>query len=275
MRFVRKIIQFIVDTPIEKDKILMGRYQVKAVLGIGSYGMVYECIDLLNDTRVAVKQLRPSKRKKQLEIDRFTEEIHMLRLLGNHSSIPKLLESFQEEGHWFYVMEFIDGENLESLLFDKKLVFTRQEALLLIRQLVSIVDYLHNHSIYHGDLRIPNILMKNDVPVLIDFGLACRLIDSRKNNDKEKSKQREILTQDDYYDLGDILLFLLYSTYPKKNRKALSWIEELSLPATTTNLLRRLLGIDERYANVEEIFHDLDKAILEGNVHDTHEQILL
>ena len=65
----------------------------------------------------------------------------------------------------------------------------------------------------------------------------------------------------DYYDLGEILLYLLYTTYTSKNKKALPWTEELSLEKETVHLLKRLLQINEPYTNTSEIAADLQAAM--------------
>ena len=69
------------------------------------------------------------------------------------------------------------------------------------------------------------------------------------------------MKQQDYYDLGEILLYLLYTTYTSKNKKALPWTEELSLEKETVYLLKRLLQIKEPYSNTSEIAADLHAAI--------------
>ncbi|UQX56877.1 hypothetical protein M5V91_05810 [Cytobacillus pseudoceanisediminis] len=68
------------------------------------------------------------------------------------------------------------------------------------------------------------------------------------------------MKQQDYYDLGEILLYLLYTTYSSKNKKALPWTEELSLEKETVYLLKRLLQIKEPYLNISEISTDLHAA---------------
>ena len=69
------------------------------------------------------------------------------------------------------------------------------------------------------------------------------------------------MKQQDYYDLGEILLYLLYTTYSSKNKKALPWTEELSLEKETVYLLKRLLQINEPYSNTSEISTDLHAAL--------------
>ena len=82
------------------------------------------------------------------------------------------MKLFQIDGYLFYVMSFIEGDNLEDQIFYHKKSFNEKESLLILAQLLELVDYLHKKDIYHQDLRIPNILLKNKELFLIDFGLA-------------------------------------------------------------------------------------------------------
>ena len=83
-----------------------------------------------------------------------------------------LFEAFSNNGSLFYVMSFIEGDNLEDQIFFKKNTFNEKESLLVLTHLLELVDYLHKKDIYHQDLRIPNMLLKNKELFLIDFGLS-------------------------------------------------------------------------------------------------------
>ena len=170
-RVIRKIYQFFYDKPIKEGIVLNERYKVLRVIGMGSYGIVYLCKDLKTNEHTVVKQLRPSKRRNKKEIKLFENEISVLRRL-NHQNIPVLYETFSLDKHLFYAMSFIDGDNLEDEIFYHKKSFNEREALGILAQLLELVDYLHNKDIYHQDLRIPNLLLKNTELFLIDFGLA-------------------------------------------------------------------------------------------------------
>ncbi|MDO7487212.1 hypothetical protein Q5O89_18115 [Peribacillus frigoritolerans] len=63
MRSFRKFYQLIVDIPLKKSVVLNYRYEVKAVIGTGSYGIVYRCNDLKMNENIVIKQLRKSKRR--------------------------------------------------------------------------------------------------------------------------------------------------------------------------------------------------------------------
>ena len=140
-----------------------------SVIGSGSYGIVYLCKDLKTKENKAVKRLRPSKRRKEVKM--IENEISILRMLS-HKNIPMLFESFSTNESLFYVMSFIEGDNLEDQIFLRKNNFNENESLLILSHLLELVDYLHKKDIYHQDLHIPNMLLKNRELFLIDFGLS-------------------------------------------------------------------------------------------------------
>lgn len=251
MRAIRKFYQFFADKPFKKGTVLNDRYEILSVIGTGSYGIVYLCRDIAADENRVVKQLRPSKGRNNKDVEMFEKEISVLQRL-DHKNIPKFFEEFSYNRFLFYVMSYIDGKNVEELIFSKKITFNERESLQVLSQLLEFVEYLHNKDIYHQDLRIPNVLLKDKELYLIDLGLA-----------KSPARQEDIpgMKQQDYYDLGEILLFLLYTTYSSKNKKALPWTEELSLEKETVFLLKRLLEIEEPYSNTRDIRIDLQTAL--------------
>ncbi|WP_428911700.1 serine/threonine protein kinase [Niallia sp. Krafla_26] len=265
LRTIRKIYQFFVDKPVKKGMVLNDRYKVLRVIGTGSYGIVYLCKELTTKENIVVKQLRPSKRRNKKEVEMFEKEISVLHML-NHPNIPRLYETFSSDSCPFYAMSFIEGDNLEDQIFYNKKMFNEKESLHILAQLLELIHYLHEKDIYHRDLRIPNLLLKNKEIFLIDFGLSEHraAVDSLHfPSHSTSNKPYSILEMkhQDYYDLGEILLYLLYTTYSSKNKKALPWTEELSLEKETVYLLKRLLQIKEPYSNTSEISADLQAAI--------------
>lgn len=152
-------------------------------------------------------------------------------------------------------MEYIDGSNLEDVLFTLNSKFEEKDALLLIKQILDIIEYLHLQGIVHNDIRIPNMILKNERLYLIDFGLSSKLGQSENLSRPPESMQ------DDFYDLGDILLYLLYSSYVPTNKKSRPWTEELTLQSPTRHMIERLLAIKNPYENASEIRTDLNQAI--------------
>ncbi|MCM3086478.1 protein kinase [Bhargavaea ginsengi] len=262
LRVTRKIRQFFVDWPIREDTILNQRYKVSDVIGTGSYGIIYDCTDLRTEQKTAVKQLRPSKRHSSKEVGMFLNEMEIMKQLS-HPNMPAFIENFSDDDqHLYYVMTFIGGENMEEQIFTRQQSFSEEESLRVLEQLLQMVQYLHAKGIYHQDLRIPNILINDGVLYLIDFGLSvCKKEVSGTTSQSGFPRSIGQLRRQDYYDMGEILLFLLYSDYTPKNKKALPWTEELTVNHGTVQLLKRLMGITDPYTQTSEIAADLQNAV--------------
>ncbi|MGD2432551.1 serine/threonine protein kinase [Bacillus velezensis] len=241
------------DRPLQNGVTLHHQYRIEECLGMGGYGLVYLCTDILTQTPYVLKQLRPTKAKKEKEKVRFQQKIKLLKSI-HYPQIPDFIDDFIIDVQAYYVMQLIEGENIEELLFFQKQPFTELMALQLLSQLLGIVEYLHDRFIFHSDIRTPNIIINDGRLCLIDFGLAKQLT-------PEETEEIEIRKQDDFFDLGETLLFLLYSQYKGKKKKNGTWLEELTLTNEITLLLKKLLGIDEEYQHTAFIREDLNRAI--------------
>ncbi|WP_163971111.1 serine/threonine protein kinase [Oceanobacillus halotolerans] len=250
---IKKLRQAMLDRQYSINETLAGKYKIKEVLRNGSYGIIYLCLDLDSGRKCVVKQMRKSKKKENEQ--NYKQETAILNML-NHSCIPKLMQTFTYQNNQFFSMEFIEGQNLESILFDLKKQYDEKDCLVLFKELATITCYIHGKGIVHGDIRIPNVIINKDRLYVIDFGLAHDLNTDYLNKETEKK-----LVQEDFYDLGEFLLFLLYSTYDDKSKKDQPWTEELILHSKTTSILKRLLQIDEPYRSDKEILKDIDQAI--------------
>ncbi|MCC2528785.1 serine/threonine-protein kinase [Bacillus halotolerans] len=250
---LKQLKKLLFDRPLKNGVILNNQYKIEECLGMGGYGLVYVCTDIHTQTPYVLKQLRPTKAKKQKERVRFQQEIGLLKSI-NHPQIPAFIEDFIIDGQAYYVMQLVEGDNIEELLFFQKQPFTELMALQLMSQLLDIVEYLHERLIFHTDIRTPNIMMNHGNVCLIDFGLAKQL-------SHEEDEELKLRKQDDFFDLGETLLFLLYSQYKGKKKKNATWLEELTLTKEVTLLLKRLLGIDEEYQHTASIREDLKRAI--------------
>lgn len=251
-RRMKHLYQFFIDRPYKPQFLIANEYEVIRVIGMGSYGITYLCEYIETRERCVIKQLRPSKLK-NIEDSSYQMEAELLASL-DHIGIPKLHDAFRFKSNQFLVMDYIEGVNLESILFDKHDRFNELDALNFLSDLINIIGYLHTHGITHGDLRIPNIMVRNAQLYVIDFGLAVSL--------KDKSDQETLeLIQKDLYDLGDFLLFLLYSSYDHISKKDRPWTEELILHHNTEHLIKRLLQIETGYESIYQVRDHLHKTI--------------
>ncbi len=173
------------------DTILRGRYKIVKHLGGGGFGQTYlaEDIDLPNHPICVVKQLKPtSKEPFVLETAKrlFDKEAEILYSLGTHDQIPRLLAHFQESDEFYLVQEFADGNDLTQEI-GKGIRFPEVLAIELIKEVLEILVFVHEHGVVHRDIKPANLIRrKSDGKiVLIDFGAVKEIgglaVDSEGN----------------------------------------------------------------------------------------------
>jgi serine/threonine protein kinase len=144
-------------------------------------------------------------------------------------------------------MEYIDGTVFEDIILDGRR-FTKKEIYDIGSRLVEMVEILQSHNVVHRDIRLPNVIRKeNNELALIDFGLA-RTIDNNR-----------YVKEQDYWYIGDFLLHLYYSSYEAEDKEERPWFEELDLTADEVLFLKKLMGIEDSYKNIDEIKEQLGK----------------
>ncbi len=156
--------------------ILQSRYCILREIGTGGMGMVYLAEDIhLNGYRCAIKEMSPSQvppQDRNWAISAFKQEAHMLSTL-NHPGIVRVSDYFAENSNWYLVMEYIEGQTLETYLGRQGL--PTQLAVSYMDQLCAVLDYLHrqNPPVIFRDLKPGNIMVKPTGEIkLIDFGIA-------------------------------------------------------------------------------------------------------
>ncbi|WP_183040985.1 serine/threonine protein kinase [Salipaludibacillus neizhouensis] len=268
LKFFKRLFRLCIDRHYKRHAVIRHSYRVQSLLGVGSYGTTYLCKDLTTNRICVVKQMTKSKRKKVIQ-EQFKQETTLLAQL-NETNIPTLYDSFIFENTLFIAMEYMEGINLEDVLFLKKQRFSEKESLLLIHELMQILASIHSSGIVHGDIRIPNVILQDaSKPAIIDFGLAKQWKSASDQSDPKANETKLALLREDFYDLGDLLLFLLYSNYDSGIKKGRPWTEELTLHPKTSHLLKRLLRMEKPYWNITEIMEDVTQAIaqLHSNKH--------
>jgi serine/threonine protein kinase, bacterial len=252
----------ILERPIKSGYTLKGCYKIVHFIAKGSYGMVYRAIDLRSNQMVVVKQFRKRKRKGRKGL--LEREAKMLMAL-DHPGIPKCLDVFEEAEQSFLVMEFIEGHNVEDLIFYQGKRYNERESFRIVMDVLTIIHYFHGKGVIHRDLRLPNILMKNNQVFIIDFGLAVfcdeKELIRTESMPIEKRLYREISFTSDFYALGHFALFLLYSDYQISSLRDKSWEEELNIGSESKRIIRKLLKLDPCYEHVSEIIFDVEKVI--------------
>ncbi|NDJ84486.1 MAG: serine/threonine protein kinase, partial [Chloroflexi bacterium] len=147
----------------------IGHYELEERLGSGGMGTVFRGTDTRTQEKVAVKQLRSDIATPEM-IERFQREGEALRDL-NHPNIVKLLDTVEQDGQHFLIMEYVAGGDLSSLLQHGPM--TIEQALEVALDLADALTRAHKLNIIHRDLKPANVLLaKNGVLKLTDFGVA-------------------------------------------------------------------------------------------------------
>lgn len=157
--------------PLIIGQLLNNRYRIDALLGQGGMGAVYRALDLNLNIAVAVKENQDASPEAQRQ---FAREASLLAGLA-HPNLPRVTDHFFIVGQGQYlVMDFIDGEDLESML-TRYGVLPEPQVLSWIAQVCDALAYLHGQQppIIHRDIKPANIRIRLDGrALLVDFGIA-------------------------------------------------------------------------------------------------------
>ena len=157
----------------------LGRYDLIRVLGKGAMGLVYEGRDPNLDRRVAIKTIKVENLSDEAAAEyevRFRTEARSAARL-QHPNIVSVYDSDRDGDMAFLVMEFVEGDDLKHHL-DKGAVYTLQQTLSIMADLLSALNYAHSQKIVHRDIKPANLLVQANGSIkLADFGVA-RIQDS-------------------------------------------------------------------------------------------------
>ena len=193
--------------------ILAGRYRIVGLLGRGGMGEVYRAEDLKLGQPVALKFLPDEFTGDADRLSRFHQEVKLARQVS-HPHVCRVYDIGESGSRHFLSMEFIDGENLASLL--RRIGrLPSDKALQVARQLCAGLSAAHDRGVLHRDLKPANVLIDGQGHArLADFGLA-ELVSRKRNATEiagtpgymapEQLEGRDATTRTDVYALGLVL----------------------------------------------------------------------
>ncbi|SKB11886.1 Serine/threonine kinase [Planktothrix sp. PCC 11201] len=154
-------------------------YRGIQLIGQGGFGRTFLAVEESQTVTsdCVIKQFFPQSRNIEKATEFFQQEAERLQTLGQHPQIPKGLGYFQQEGYQYLVQEFIEGKNLAQELQEKG-AFDQEKIMVILKDLLPVLQFIHEHKVIHRDIKPENIIRRFDDPkttgnlVLVDFGAA-------------------------------------------------------------------------------------------------------
>ncbi|KZN66502.1 hypothetical protein N473_08915 [Pseudoalteromonas luteoviolacea CPMOR-1] len=156
--------------------VIIEGFELTALLGEGGQGVVYKAIrcDGKFDQTVAIKLLYPALNMPKEAIAISSEAQSLAKL--NHGSIARVFTIGQHHNYCYMIMDFINGESLDTFFADNAI--SLDDALALFFKILNALAHAHKQGVVHADIKPSNILVDADKrPVLVDFGISKHLVD--------------------------------------------------------------------------------------------------
>lgn len=212
--------------------ILQRRYQIERLLASGGMGNVYLATHTRLKKQVAVKELlrvTDSLEKQRQFEEQFNQEAQLLGGL-DHRNLASVSDYFDERGHHYLVMEYVEGRTLAEVVQLAPRPISERRVMVWAAELLDVLEYLHTQKppVIVRDLKPDNIMLSSTDRHLrlIDFGIAKRLDPNKGTQPIVKGMGTEAYApleqyggastdaRSDLYSLGGTLYFLLSGQEP-------------------------------------------------------------
>jgi serine/threonine-protein kinase len=264
-------------------------YRLLKKLGQGGMGEVFLAEDVVAQRQVALKML-PKKYAEDKEfVGRFHREAKAMGKL-NHQNIVSAFAFGEWQGRHYYVMEYCDGEPLDTRL-KREGALPLSQALDIAGQVLQGLTHAHDHGFIHRDIKPANIFMTKDgVAKILDLGLSKDLSDAEQSFNTQSGavmgtphyispeQAKGELTIDgrtDIYSLGATLYHLATGKTPFSGSNSMAVItkhltEQLpnpqdlrpEIPDGLVLIIQKMMAksADNRYLNCGDVLDDLDRV---------------
>ncbi|WP_293175290.1 MULTISPECIES: serine/threonine-protein kinase [unclassified Microcoleus] len=170
------------------QRLLRMRYRIREHLVSTEYSDTYLAEDenLPDRPLCLVKRLK-SQSEKTSKL--FDLETRVLYRLGQHDRIPELLARFEEDGYFYLVYQFIEGQPLYQELIEGQ-PWKEHQVIALLKDILEVLVFVHKENVIHRDLHPQNLIKRSpdNKIVLIDFGAVKEINTSQNSNGQTKSR---------------------------------------------------------------------------------------
>src|SRR5713101_608853 len=268
---------------LKPGSVLAERYEILQLLGQGGMGAVYKARDNELDRIVALKLIRSELAKNPEVLRRFKQELILARQV-THKNVIRIFDLGQSDGIKFITMDFVEGQDLRSLLLEKGKLAPEQAARIML-QICRALEAAHAEGVIHRDLKPQNIMLDASGRVYVmDFGIARSaylpgmtqtgaLIGTPEYMSPEQGRGEKLTERSDIFSLGIIFYELLTgkSPYYSDTPLATLWkrmqekatppvVVDPTLPQALSGIVVKALEIEpeERFASAREMAQQLE-----------------
>lgn len=214
--------------PIEDPLIgqQLANFRVERPLGRGGMAQVYYGWDVQLERPVAIKVIDARHRQKQEYARRFVQEARVVAR-WHHPHIVQIHYAGEEDGLFYFVMEYIDGQNLAqrlSAVHASGAFLPPREVMRIMRAIAGALDYAHTQGVIHRDVKPSNVMLADDGRIILtDFGLAMHVEHGTTGQvfgspryiaPEQAISSSGAIPQSDIYALGVILYEILTGELP-------------------------------------------------------------
>jgi eukaryotic-like serine/threonine-protein kinase len=206
-------------------ELIAERYELQELVGTGGMSSVYRAHDRLLERDVALKVLHEQHTADGDYVERFRREARSVAQLS-HPNIVTVIDRGEQDGRQFIVFEYVDGENLKTVV-ERAGPLPEREAIELTLQTARALGFAHEHGLVHRDVKPQNVLLNGDGGAKVtDFGIARSLdvhggltqtgtvMGTSDYIAPEQARGQKVDAQSDVYSLGAVLYELLTGEVP-------------------------------------------------------------
>ncbi|MCK5129965.1 MAG: Stk1 family PASTA domain-containing Ser/Thr kinase, partial [Clostridiales bacterium] len=269
------------------ERILDNKYIINQIIGTGGMSIVYSGFSMDTGEEVAIKVLRPEYKEDDEFVRRFRKESKIAQQL-THKNIIRTMDTGEDDGLPYIVMEYIKGKTLKELIHDR-IILTNDEAISVGIKISDALFYAHSHKLIHRDIKPQNVLLRPDGTLKVaDFGIAriqdsgtitlsgSNVLGSVHYISPEQARGVNTTEKADIYSLGIVLYEMVTGAVPFDGDTPVSVaIKHLQEDAISPRLKNPQVSIglediilkaiskapEVRYDNAFEMAQDLKKAL--------------